>query len=994
MSRRLLILLAVLALAAAALSPVAAGAADTPDSSEFSVPSSVTSDIKNVKEGVFIVQMADDPAVTLEASGNKKPNPDTGAVKRYRDKLTKSQDAAIASVGAEKIYNYTVAFNGFAAVMTGADAAELAAQDDVLSVWKDEIRQPATDNSPEFLGLTDPTSGLWAAEGLLGEDVVIGVIDTGIWPEHPSFADQVNLSDAPGSSGKRNLAYGPAPSDWYGSCQSGQQFSQDDCNNKLIGAKYFKDGFTNNSIKIIGDYLSARDADGHGTHTASTAGGNAGVEASIFDVDRGHVSGIAPRARIAMYKACWADAGCANSDLTKAIDEAVADGVDVINYSIGSDSIGFGSDSVAFLFAETAGVHVATSAGNAGPGAGTVGSPAWVPWVTTVGASTQNRTFQGTATLDDGSAYNGASITAGVGPETLVDSVDAGDELCNPGALDPGVVSGNIVLCKRGAIARVAKSQAVQLAGGVGMILYNASDTESEVADNHYVPTVHISNTDGLAIKTYIGTAGAHATATITGGVWTSIPAPWMASFSSRGPNGGAADIIKPDVTAPGVNILAGNTPTPFLGSPGELFQAISGTSMSSPHVAGLFALLAESHPDWSPSAAKSALMTTAYQDVEKENGTTVADPFDMGAGHVQPNSANDPGLVYEAGLFEYAAFTCGAGIPVFDQASCDFLEGLGIPFDSSDLNYASIGIGALAGSQTITRTVTNVGPAGTYDVSFEAPAGVNVKVLPASLNLGVGESADFTVEFEVTSFATVDAWVFGSLTWTHGPHAVRSPIAVKPVALAAPGQVSGTGTTGSLEFDVTFGFEGAYEALPQGLVPAVADGGNVVDDPANDINVALESGVGITVHTVAIGPGEKHARFSLFDDYTDGDDDLDLYVFDPSFGFAGGSGSGTSEEEVDVTNPVEGTWFVVVHGWQTDGPDSNYTLFSWAFGSDLGNMTVTGPATAALGAVEPIDVVWGTPPNELDPGLMYLGGVSFTDTPDEVGFTFVKIDS
>ena len=241
-----------------------------------------------------------------------------------------------------------------------------------------------------------------------------------------------------------------------------------------------------------------------------------------------------------------------------------------------------------------------------------------------------------------------------------------------------------------------------------------------------------------------------------------------MASFSSRGPNGGAADIIKPDVTAPGVNILAGNTPTPFLGSPGELFQAISGTSMSSPHVAGLFALLAESHPDWSPSAAKSALMTTAYQDVKKEDGIAPADPFDMGAGHVQPNSANDPGLVYEAGLFEYAGFTCGAGIPVFDQASCDFLEGLGIPFDSSDLNYPSIGIGALAGSQTITRTVTNVGPTGTYNVSVEAPAGVDVTVAPASLTLGTGETADFTVEFEVTSAATVDAWAFGSLTWTH----------------------------------------------------------------------------------------------------------------------------------------------------------------------------------------------------------------------------------
>ena len=990
MRRSILTLLSVLALAIAVLAPVgAAGAADAPDTSELSVPNDVASEIKNAKVGVFIVQMADEPAITLETNNNKTPNPNTGSVKKYRDNLTKSQNAAMTSVGAEKIYNYTMAFNGFAAVMSGADAAALLARDDVLYVWKDEIRQLATDNSPEFLELTDPTSGLWAAEGLTGEDVIVGVIDTGIWPEHPSFSDQEDLSDAPGNSGKRDLAYGPAPSDWYGSCQSGEQFSQDDCNNKLIGAKYFKDGFTNNEINISGDYLSARDADGHGTHTASTAAGNANVPASIFDTDRGIVSGIAPRARVAMYKACWADSGCANSDLTKAIDEAVADGVDVINYSIGSDSIGFGPDSVAFLFAEDAGVHVATSAGNAGPGTGTVGSPAWVPWVTTVGASTQDRTFQGTATLGDGSSYDGASITAGVGPETLVDSVDAGDELCNPGELDPAVVSGNIVLCKRGAIARVAKSQAVQMAGGVGMILYNASDAQSEVADNHYVPTVHISNTDGLMVKSYIGSTGDDVTATITGGIWTPIPAPWMASFSSRGPNGGAADIIKPDVTAPGVNILAGNTPTPFLGSPGELFQAISGTSMSSPHVAGLYALLAESHPDWSPSAAKSALMTTAYQDVKKENGTTNADPFDMGAGHVAPNSANDPGLVYEAGFFEYLGFLCGNVPGVVSAGTCDFLEGLGIPSDGSDLNYASIGIGALAGSQTVTRTVTNVGPAATYSVSVEKPAGVDVTVTPSSLTLAEGEEKSFTVTFAATPSATVDVWAFGALTWTHGPHAVRSPIAVKPVALAAPGEVSGTGTDGSLSFDVTFGFAGDYEALPQGLVEATTEDGNVVDDPANDIDVALGTGVGITVHTVEIGADEKHARFSLFDDYTDGEDDLDLYVWSPS-GFAGGSGSGTSEEEVNVTNPEEGTWLVVVHGWQTDGPDSNYTLFSWAFGADAGNMTISGPTSAVLGATEPITVDW----IGLESGKKYLGGVSFTDTSTEVGFTFVGIDS
>ena len=207
----------------------------------------------------------------------------------------------------------------------------------------------------------------------------------------------------------------------------------------------------------------------------------------------------------------------------------------------------------------------------------------------------------------------------------------------NPGALD-GTVAGKIVLCQRGAIARVAKSQAVFDAGGAGMILFNANDGQSEVTDTHWVPSVHINNTDGLVIKAYIDSAGTAAVASINGGVSTPIDAPSMASFSSRGSNVVAEDIIKPDVTGPGVNILAGNSPFPDPGSvPGELFQSISGTSMSSPHVAGVFALLKQAHPDWTPEMAKSALMTTSYQAVKKEDGATAADPFDMGAGHINP---------------------------------------------------------------------------------------------------------------------------------------------------------------------------------------------------------------------------------------------------------------------------------------------------------------------------------------------------------------------
>ncbi len=1011
--RRRLSGVSALVLALFVLAPGGAAQVESPD---LDVPVTELDSILGAKQdsAVYIVQLPEPPVVSYEGdiSGlgatavpeGRKVNPNSRAAREYVEYLTSRHDAVLASVGGgTKVYDYVFAFNGFSAVLTPMQAAALSRSPHVTAVWIDELRQLVTENSPGFLGLTE-AGGLWDL-GLSGEDVIIGVIDTGIWPEHPSFSDQTDLVDRPGSSGKRSLAYGPAPAGWHGTCQSGEQWSQDDCNNKLIGARYFLDGFGHHGI-LTHDYKSARDADGHGSHTASTAGGNGGVEADLLGVDRGTISGMAPRARLAAYKACWNDEGCFTSDLAMAIDTAVADGVDVINYSIGSSSTGLGPDDIAFLFAADAGVFVATSAGNDGPGAGTIGSPAWVPWVTTVGASTQNRTFEGSVTLGDSATYLGASVTPSTDPLGLVDSADVGSELCIPGDLDPALVTGKIVLCLRGEIARVDKSYAVSLAGGAGMILYNANDSETQNTDNHFVPSVHIDNTDGLAVKAYIAADGPSATAQITGGNATTIPAPWMADFSSRSPNGGSADLIKPDVTAPGVNILAGNTPSPFIGAPDQLFQAISGTSMSSPHIAGIGALLTEAHPDWTPEMVKSALMTTADPSVMKEDGSTPADPFDMGAGHVAPNPAVEPGLAYDAGLLEYLGFLCDAAPSAFaDPAgTCSFLEGIGIPTDASDLNYPSIGIGSLAGIQTIVRTVHDVGGGGTYEVSVDTPPGVDVIVSPTSLTLAPGTEASYAVTFTSTSSAVFDDWAFGSLTWENDGHAVRSPIAVQPVALAAPSEISGSGTEGTTSFDVTFGYTGAYAASVHGLVAADTQDGTVVDDPADDINVALATGVGITLHFVDVPVGTEYARFSLFDEYTDGEDDLDLYVFGPDsagFPFVGGSGSPTSAEQVDLESPDPGVYIVVVHGWQTDGPDAAYTLFGWNLPEGpISNMAVTAPGAAVLGATESVGVAWpNTTP--LTTGMKYLGSITHHDVAAPGGYsdgligqTIVRIDT
>jgi len=959
--------------------------------------------VPNKAAGVYIVRLDDVPTAAYEGtitgfpatkpSQGQKYNPASQAATKYIARLTKKQDAVLKAVNASaaRLYSYVHTFNGIAAVLTPVQADQIAKLSGVVSVQVDTHHQPTTDRSPSFMGISDP-DGVWDMLGgpeTSGEDIIVGVIDTGAWAEHPSFSDQNDLADRPGESGKATRVYSAPPAHWRGTCQAGELWSQDDCNNKLIGARYFLEGFGHHGV-ITNDYKSARDADGHGTHTASTAAGNRNVPASIMGKDLGTISGMAPRARIAMYKACWNDAGCYGTDLVAAIDQAVADGVDVINYSIGSATPQLvTADTVAFLYAADAGVFVAASAGNEGPGASTIGTPAAAPWVTSVGASTHGRDFQATATLGNDASYTGASITDGTPVLPLVDSANAGSELCFPGELDAAAVAGKIVLCKRGTIARVDKSLAVAVAGGAGMILYNTTDAEELVADVHSLPSVHVKYSAGTAIKSYIGSDPA-PTASLSGGVAATVSAPVMAAFSSRGPNGALGDLIKPDVTAPGVNILAGVTPNPLMGVSGQLFQTMSGTSMSSPHVAGIGALLKQLHPSWSPAMIKSALMTTGAQNTKKQDGVTPADPFDVGGGHIVPNSAADPGLVYEADFLDYLAFLCGNSAAV-GAGTCNALQSMGYSFDAGDLNLASIGIAQLAGSKTITRRVTNVGTTeATYTASTDGLAGIGATVSPAALTLAPGATAEYTVTFTAQPGAVLNAWTFGALTWSDGTHEVRSPVAIRPVFFGAPTEITGSGLDGSLSYTVGFGFTGEFTATGHGLVAADQTPGLVVDDPANDINAALGSGVGMTLHMVSVPAGTAHARFSLFDEYTDGADDIDLYVFNPQGFLVGASGSGSSAEEVNVSDPDAGTYFVVVHGWQTDGPDANYTLFSWLIPSSAGSLVVSAPTAATLGLQASIDVSW----SGLTPSTKYLGLVSYEGPSGSIGSTLVRVDN
>lgn len=978
MSRRALLIVTALLLVAALLGPAAPVGAQQEEDPPGVVPRSAT--------GSYVVVMAADPLVVSEGADNLG----TPAARARAAELVAEQDAALNEAGigeAEKVNEYTTALNGFSAVISQDQAQTLAARKDVALVVPDELRQPHTDATPAFLGL-DRRGGAWTA-GLTGEGVVVGIIDTGVWPEHPSFADDGSYPAPP--TGDLPCEFGNT-----GHHPDDQPFT---CNNKLVGARQMLETYR----ALIGadpdEFDSARDDDGHGTHTASTAAGNRNVRAQLYDRNAGRISGIAPRAHVIAYKGLGNQGGF-SSDLAAAIDQAVEDGVDVINYSIGGGASLIGADDLAFLFAADAGVFAATSAGNSGPGDATVGGPGSVPWITTVGASTQPRFFAGRVRLGNGAAYTGASITAGTRRAPLVDAEDAGDELCNPGALDASVVSGAIVLCKRGVIARVAKSLAVEQAGGVGMVMYEESDEGNLFSDTHWVSSVHIDHTPGLVIKDYIDSA-ARPTAQITGWRRSTWPAaPSMTQFSSRGPNPVAQDIIKPDVTAPGFQILAGYSPVTDPGTvPGELFAAIAGTSMSSPHVAGVYALLKQAHPDWTAAMARSAVMTTAHREVVDNDRTSPATPFDMGAGHIdpgpvrQPGSAFQPGLVYDAGFNQYLGFLCDAAPEVFVDASatCAQLAGAGVPTEAVDLNYPSIGVAQLAGERTVTRTVTSVADrAERYRAVVDAPPGYEVEVSPSTLDVAPGATARYEVTIRNVA-APLDEWAFGSLTWRSAARRgadVSSPIAVNAALFAAPEEVAGSGEAGETSFDITFGYTGPYAAAGHGLEPATLTRDTVVQDP----DQAFDPADGFSdAHTFDLS-GVAHFRVAIPPEATEPEADLDVFVFDPAGNLVASSTTGGTDEQVDIPQPRDGRWTVHVHGWQTVGPDSDYTMYSWVVpATPGGNLVIdSAPEAATLGETATVEVSW----TGATAGQWHLGAVSHSDGDGLIGLTLVEVDN
>jgi len=616
-------------------------------------------------------------------------------------------------------------YGGVALTVPANSVSKILSVPGVVAVQKDSVNRVLTDSSTDFIGANAVYPQLGGAPNA-GKGVIFGSLDTGVWPEHPSFADNGNLGAPPAKADgtPRACDFGDNPL-----TPASDPFT---CNNKLIGGRAFLATYLANNPPEV--YTTARDSNGHGTHTSSTAAGDPVASAKVFGVERGPINGVAPGAWISVYKVCGLN-GCYSSDSAAAVQQAILDGVKVINFSIGGGSSPY-TDPVelAFLDAYAAGVFVAASAGNSGPGAATTDHVS--PWVTTVAASTQKREFDSTLTVSsaDGTSatFTGSSITQGAGPAPVVFStvVPYSDVLCSHPA-PPGIFVGKIVVCQRGGtvngqpIGRVQKGFNVMQGGAAGMILYNPTLADTET-DNHFLPTVHLA--DGTAFLAY---ANAHPglTAKFTAGVKAQGAGDVMAAFSSRGPGD---QFIKPDITAPGVQILAGNTPTPdelASGPAGQYFQAIAGTSMAAPHIAGSAILQRALHPDWTPGQIKSALMTTATTSVVKENGTTPADPFDFGAGRVQVNKAANPGLT-------------------FDETA-DRMFALGKdPVNGVQLNTPAVDAPVMPGAITATRTAKNVsGKTQVYRTETTSPAGSSITVSPALFTVKAGA----TVQLKIT---------------------------------------------------------------------------------------------------------------------------------------------------------------------------------------------------------------------------------------------------
>ncbi|MGI5423886.1 S8 family serine peptidase [Streptomyces sp. CA-179760] len=1027
--------------------------------------------------GTYIVKLTDPPVAAYEGGlpRLKRTEPAAGerldagsaTVEKYVAHLDDRRERVLDAVpGVETLYDYSYTFSGFAAELTGRQAAKLASTPGVVSVTRNTVAQltstgsdhgpgtgagsragtrirtvddgqdgqdrtkpkvptPAAQQPPSPDGVSGPQGrgpsgeshspgskasrtahpaqfpdiprllglsgdkGLWARAGgpeHAGEGVIVGVVDTGFDPSNPMFAALPEPRPDAAAIAKK----------WHGDCDPGKDPARKvTCNNKVIGAQWFGAGVPADSE----DTPSPLDTSSHGTHTGSTAAGNYGVAASVPGSNaEGRLSGVAPAARLAFYKACWPGFGCPTADLTAAIDRAVADGVDVINFSL-TGTLTEQPDMEAMFNAAKAGVFIAASANNGGPDS----VHHTGPWVTTVAAATHDTQYTTSLVLGDGRRYTRVGLNPGVASAPLVEAAavaKTGSDadraaLCAPGTLDPAQAKGKIIVCDRGGdgLWEDPKSDEVLAVGGKGLVLTDTPTYEEFLPPYVFsVPLIHVGAEDAKAVHAYASQAG--ATARFTPSQSSHVATREITEFSSSGPDHFSdGDLLKPDVASFGETIAAGVVPGSSSYNTGQ-FSFANGTSMSSPHIAGLAALLRQLHPDWSPMEIKSALMTTAT--TTDENGDPIgrnladsASPLDYGAGLPRVTRATDPGLVYDSTSADWTAYLCAIGQKPTTEDGTDACA-TATKTDPSDLNYPSIAVGDLLAEQTVTRTVTNVSAhTATYKATLQTPPGFRAEVTPKRLTLAPGESASYKVTFERTS-ATHGTWSFGSLTLSdaHSHHEVTSPIALRSVPFSAPDEVTVTGgDSATLRTRVSWNGELTAKAS---LYTGEKTTGTLTGTDQADFTMSQRTNDAVVKHRVHVPAGAPFTRFAITSaDHVPGSD-LDLYAFDTDGNHVGDWAGAGSDEHVDLP-PGDYDVYVLQYILPAGTTSQQYTLWSWKVGQGTPAVTPTvTPAEHNVSAGDRPEITVSWP--DATRGRRYVGAVEYGDGSTTLGRTVLTV--
>ncbi|XP_022716491.1 subtilisin-like protease SBT2.2 isoform X1 [Durio zibethinus] len=702
-----------------------------------------------------------------------------------------------------KLYSYHYLINGFAVLVTSEQADKLSRRGEVANVVLDFSVRTATTYTPQFLGLP---KGAWSLEGgyeTAGEGIVIGFVDTGIDPTHPSFADDVS-----------EHSY-PVPAHFSGICEVTRDFPSGSCNRKLVGARHFAaSAITRGIFNSSQDYASPFDGDGHGTHTASVAAGNHGIPVVVAGHHFGNASGMAPRSHIAVYKALYKSFGGFAADVVAAIDQAAQDGVDIISLSITPNrrppgiATFFNPIDMALLSAVKAGIFVVQAAGNTGPSPKSMSS--FSPWIFTVGAASHNRAYANSIVLGNNATIPGVGLAPRTETNKMYTLISAIHALCNDTTLaddmyvgecqdssnfNEELIQGNLLICSysiRFVLGLSTIKQAIQTAknlSAAGVVFYmdpfvigfQLNPTPLEMPgiiipspdDSKILLQYYNSSLVRDRLSRKIVRFG--AVASISGGLKAnySISAPKVMYYSARGPDPedsflDDADIMKPNLVAPGNLIWAAwsSLGTDSVEFQGESFAMMSGTSMAAPHIAGLAALIKQKFPYFSPAAIASALSTTASL-YDKNGGPIMAQraytnpdlnqspatPFDMGSGFVNATSALDPGLILDSTYDDYMSFLCGinGSAPVVFNYTGQNCWVYNSTISAANLNLPSITIARLNQSKTVERSVTNIAGKETYRVGWSAPYGVSVKVTPTHFFIGMGEKLVLTIIFNAT---------------------------------------------------------------------------------------------------------------------------------------------------------------------------------------------------------------------------------------------------